>query len=259
MKLLKFKPTTNSQRHKITIQKSLLSKNNRILKKKILCVHFFKGRSSTTGHITVRHKGGGVKRLFRIIRFSNEEVKGIVITNMYDPNRNAFISLVFDLEKRLFLKVLSTNLVFPGAFFLSSYKKSKIHLGMRTVLKNIPTGAIFHSLSLSRKTCSVYSRAAGTFCQIVQKKEKKIKLKLPSGKIIIVPDKSLGTIGRVSNLKAKLEIIGKAGTNRLNGIRPTVRGIAMNPVDHPHGGRTNGGMHWTTPWGISTKGKKTKN
>jgi large subunit ribosomal protein L2 len=253
MKLLKLNPITNSQRHQLILQKNILSKNNRLSKKNLINNHSFCGRSSNNGRITVRHKGGGIKHLFRIIRFSNENSKGIVLANMYDPNRNAFISLIFDLEKKNFFQILSTNLVLSGALFSTSLKNAELRLGFRSTMKNIPTGSVFHSLSLNKKEDTKYARAAGNFCQILQKKKEYSNIKLPSGKIIKVSINSMGTIGILSNVRSQAVVIGNAGKNRRRGIRPTVRGIAMNPVDHPHGGRTNGGIHWVTPWGKPTK------
>jgi large subunit ribosomal protein L2 len=124
-------------------------------------------------------------------------------------------------------------------------------------MSQIPAGSIIHSISLDYKKESSLVRSAGTFCQIVQKSLNQIKIKLPSGSVISCPSTSFATLGSVSNFQHNLTLIGKAGKNRLLGKRPSVRGIAMNPVDHPHGGRTNGGMPSVTPWGIPTKGKPT--
>ena len=124
-------------------------------------------------------------------------------------------------------------------------------------LKSVPPGSIIHSLSVSSIKNAQYIRSAGTFGQLIQKDLQHCKIKLPSGQIITVPLDSYVTLGIVSNFQHNLTYIGKAGRNRLNGIRPTVRGVAMNPVDHPHGGRTNGGRPSVTPWGIPTKGMPT--
>jgi len=257
MKLIKLKPTSNGRRHQLNIQKNLLSKKNKLVKTIVKGIHSFSGRSSVTGRITVRHKGGAVKHLFRLISFSNKTSNGIVVVIMYDPARNAFISLNFDLEKKIFYKTLSTTSVLPGSLIYCGLQKPDLKLGCRTTLKNIPTGSIFHSLSLNPKLLTKYARSAGTSCQLIQKSIKTSKVRLPSGVVLDVPTNSFGTIGVVSNAEHSLVCIGKAGRNRLKGIRPCVRGIAMNPVDHPHGGRTNGGQHWVTPWGIPTKGKPT--
>ena len=175
----------------------------------------------------------------------------------HDPFRNSFISLVFDFKTSLFFNILSTSKLMPGSVVLTTNKKSDLNLGYRILLQNIPTGSIFHSLSL--KNTIKYARSAGTACQLIQKLANNCKVKLPSGVIIDVDAQSFGTLGSISNSQQNLISIGKAGKNRLKGIRPTVRGIAMNPVDHPHGGRTNGGRPSVTPWGIPTKGKPTVN
>ena len=248
----------NSTRNKIKIFKFLLSKINKINKNNVKGFHSFQGRSSKNGKITVRHKGGRVKRLFRHLNFSNKEFKGIIITTMYDPNRSSFISLVFDFKKKQFFKTLTTNFSLPGSLIICTVKKIDLKLGYRTPIYNIPTGSLFHSLNLSNRTSTQIARSAGSYCQLVQKNLKTSKIKIPSGKFIEILNKfSYGTLGVVSNSINRTIRVGKAGINRLKGKRPTVRGIAMNPVDHPHGGRANGGIHWKTPWGISTKGKKT--
>jgi len=254
----KVKTTNNSNRNKIKIFKFLLSKTNKIDKTNTKGFHSFQGRSSKNGKITVRHKGGRVKRLFRLLNFGNKDFKGIVITTMYDPNRSSFISLIFDLKKKIFFKNLTTNFLIPGSLIICTIKKIDLKLGYRIPLYNIPTGSIFHSLNLSNKNKTQIARSAGSYCQLIQKNFTTSKIKIPSGKYIEVLNKfSYGTLGIVSNLINRTIRLGKAGINRLKGRRPTIRGIAMNPVDHPHGGRTNGGIHWKTPWGISTKGKKT--
>ena len=139
------------------------------------------------------------------------------------------------------------------------YKKKKIpdinelKLGYRTKIKNIPAGSVIHSLTINDNLKTQYIRSAGTFGQIVQRGLTKAKIKLPSKKIIEISVNNYATIGVMSNLVDNQRYIGKAGTNRLLGKRPTVSGIAMNPVDHPHGGRSNGGIPSVTPWGLPTK------
>jgi len=258
MKLIKLKPVTNGQRHQINLQKNLLSKTNKLFKSSILGFKQFSGRSVSNGRITVWHKGGACKSNFRKINFSNTEFESIVICIMYDPKRNSFVSLNFDLQKKIFFRTISTNFVYPGSL-VSCYKTpEELSLGNRTLINNIPTGSLVHSLTSvknSQKTC--FARAAGTFCQIIQKGVLMNKVRLPSGLILTVPKESYATLGVVSNAQHNSIYLGKAGRNRLKGIRPCVRGIAMNPVDHPHGGRTNGGRPSVTPWGIPTKGKPT--
>jgi large subunit ribosomal protein L2 len=254
----KFKVVINSNRNKIKIFKNLLSKINKINKKSITGFHSFQGRSSQTGRITVRHKGGRIKRLFRNLNFDNKKFKGIVLTTMYDPNRSSFISLVFDFQKKFFFKTLTTNFSVPGSLILCTDKKIDLKLGYRIPISNIPTGSLFHSLNLSSTNNIQIAKSAGSYCQLLQKNLKTCKIKIPSGKCIEILNKfSYGTLGILSNSSHRNVKLGKAGINRLKGRRPGVRGIAMNPVDHPHGGRTNGGIHWKTPWGVPTKGKLT--
>ncbi len=257
MKLKKLNPTTSGTRFQINIQKNLLSKTNKLLKACSRGIKRFSGRSLTNGRITVWHKGGGSKKRFRSIITNNDEFIGIVLSVMYDPFRNSFVSFVFDFKTFLFFNILSTAKLLPGSIVLTTNKKSDLNLGYRILLQNIPTGSVFHSLSLGNTI--KYARSAGTFCQLIQKLATNCKVKLPSGVVIDVDTNSFGTLGSISNPQQNLISIGKAGKNRRKGIRPTVRGIAMNPVDHPHGGRTNGGRPSVTPWGIPTKGKPTVN
>jgi large subunit ribosomal protein L2 len=259
MILKKLKPVSNSSRHSLLLLKSLLCKNNKTLKTLKKGIKKNSGRSSITGRITVRHQGGGVKRVFRDVNFTNNRFFAIVISILYDPKRSAFISLNFDINKKLFFYSINTNYIFPGSFICCDSKNIDLKLGFRTVLKNIPTGSVINCLSFSKlKNQKInFIRSAGTFGQIVQKNFLFSKIKLPSNQIIEVPTSSFATIGSVSNNLQKFIVFGKAGRRRLLGNRPSVRGIAMNPVDHPHGGRTNGGRPSVTPWGIPTKGKPT--
>lgn len=256
MKLKKLNPITNGTRHTVKIQKNLLSKSNRLVRSILSKNNNSNGRSSVNGRITVWHKGGGVKNLYRNIDFSknNGNKNSIVITSCYDPNRNSFINLNFELKQKEFFFNIAPNSVFPGSLIKNSANTNELRLGFRTMIKNIPTGSIIHNLTINNSLKSQYIRSAGTFGQIVQCGLKKAKIKLPSKAIIEVSVENYATIGVISNPQSNLTTIGKAGVNRRLGIRPTVRGIAMNPVDHPHGGRTNGGMPSVSPWGIPTKG-----
>jgi large subunit ribosomal protein L2 len=258
MRLIKLKPNTPGTRHTIKIDKSLLLKNNFLFKNLKQSKHRFVGRSSTTGRITVRHKGSGHKKLYRALDFFNEEKTGLAIAVSYDPNRSSFISLNFDLNKKSFYTIVAPDYVFSG--FISSCSKqfTALKFGYRTTVQNIPTGSIISNISLDFNLNSKYARAAGTSCQIIQKTINFSKIRLPSGKVVEISNGSFATLGVNSNAQHNLTCIGKAGKNRLKGIRPSVRGIAMNPVDHPHGGRTNSGFVYVTPWGIPTKGFKTR-
>lgn len=257
MELIKLKPYTNGTRHQLNLKKNLLSKNNKIIKTLIIGSKSNSGRSSNTGHITVRHKGNGCKKNYRLINFFNTNYFSLIISTFYDPNRSSFISLNYDLQKKIFFNTLATECVLPGSIVTCNNEGSDLRLGCRMSLKSIPPGSLVHSISEGLNIKSKFIRAAGTFCQIIQKDFTQCKLKFPSGEIVTVSVNAFATIGVVSNFKHNLVIIGKAGRNRLKGIRPSTRGIAMNPVDHPHGGRSNGGKPSVTPWGIPTKGKPT--
>jgi len=173
---------------------------------------------------------------------------------MYSSSHNSFISLNYDILTKSFFKTISTNKVYPGTILISNIKFNEHYIGYRMQLKFLPVGSIVHLIGTNNN--NLYSCSAGTFSQLIEKK-KNCKIRLPSGKVILVSENLFATLGVVSNLKYKSVVFGKAGRKRLLGVRPSVRGIAMNPVDHPHGGRTNGGMIPVTPWGIPTKGKPT--
>jgi len=255
MQIFKSKPYTSGVRHYINIKKNLLSKTNNLFKQTITGFKRFRGRSSTTGRITVRHMGGGCKKKFRELKLTDTPTTSIVTAVMHDPLRSSFVSLNFDLETQIFFRTLATNGVGPGVLQKCGTKDIELKLGNRTMLKNIPTGSILHSLSIGSN--AKFVRSAGLFFQIIQKTSDSCKIRLPSGFVKEVSNESYGTLGSVSNFQHNLISIGKAGRSRWLGIRPSVRGIAMNPVDHPHGGRTNGGRPSVTPWGIPTKGKPT--
>jgi len=256
MFIKKSSPFNNSSRHKLRLTKNLLAKNSKFIKQIKKGLKNVSGRSTATGRITTRHNGGGVKKNYRFINFSNNNAANLVLSTIYDPNRSSFVSINYDLVSKQFCNTLSTHFIYPGSLIICSKNINELKLGYRTLLKNVPTGSIIHNISYNSSSGTLI-RAAGTFGQIVQKTEKSCKIKLPSGNIKEFSIKTYATLGVVSNLQNNLTVIGKAGTNRLLGKRPSVRGIAMNPVDHPHGGRTNGGMPSVTPWGKPTKGKPT--
>lgn len=218
----------------------------------------FYGRSSNTGHITVRHKGGGVKKKYKNIFNNKINSIFIVLAILYDQNRKAFVSIIFNPFLKLLKFSLTTYQQCVGSIIESRNKSYSNKVGNIICLKQIPTGSIVNSISYKKKS-SVFIKAAGTYGQIIQKTLKNIKIKLPSSKILVINNLSNWAIlGSVSNTDQNSIILGKAGRSRLLNKRPSVRGIAMNPVDHPHGGRTNGGRHPVSPWGKLTKGVKTK-
>lgn len=258
MSLKKIKGPTAGTRHKISIKKNLLVKNNKILKTLLFKKHTISGRSSITGRITVFHRGSGCKRLYRKINFLNSISKSVIVGVFYDPNRSAFIALNFDLLKKTFYNTIAIECAYPGSLIDCQKKLNEFRIGYRTLLTKIPSGAPINNISLSENSYAQYGRAAGTECILLQKSYLNSHIRLPSGKIIELSTAAFASVGKVTNKLHGQTYLGKAGTNRLRGKRPIVRGIAMNPVDHPHGGRTNGGMHWVTPWGIPTKGHHTK-
>jgi large subunit ribosomal protein L2 len=255
MKIIKSKPITNGTRHQINLTKSILSKNNRL--DKINSEKFFRsyGRSKNTGRITSWHRGGGSKSLYKKINFLNKNQNFISISTQYDSFRTAFTSLNFDLKSKTFFRTLSTNNVCPGSLLTCNKTFKDLKLGDRTQVKNVPAGSLINNLSKDNESEGKFIRSAGTCGQIVQLGLFTAKVKLPSGHVLNISTNSFVTVGSLSNNQNNLKVLGKAGKNRILGRRPIVRGIAMNPVDHPHGGRTNGGIPSVTPWGLPTKCK----
>jgi large subunit ribosomal protein L2 len=253
MNLVRLKPITNGTRHQVNIEKSLLSKNNNIVKNLRYRINSAHGRSPQTGHITAWHRGGGHKKLYRLLENPNRSNVSVVVTTSYDPYRTSFISLNFDLLKKKFFQTITTDLIYPGAIIGCRPESPEYRLGFRTQVKNIPAGSFIHNISISKKKMPEYARAAGTTAQIIQNNDESIKIKLPSHQVVEIPKTSYATIGSVSNSLNNMTKLGKAGRNRNKGRRPHVRGIAMNPVDHPHGGKANGGVPSKTPWGLPTK------
>ena len=219
------------------------------------------GGRNCYGRITVRHRGGGHKRKYRIIDFKRDKwgVPAKVIAIEYDPNRTARIALLqyADGEKRyiiapLGLKVGDTVMSGPDA---------EIKVGNALPLEKIPVGTLIHNVELTPGKGGQIARAAGTAAVLLAKEGKYALVRLPSNEIRMIPLKCMATIGQVGNVEHENIVIGKAGRNRWLGWRPTVRGTAMNPVDHPHGGgegRSHPGRHPVTPWGQPTKGYKTR-
>ncbi len=255
MKLIYSNPTTNGSRHHVKIDKSVLLKDIKTFKNTVKGFKKSNGRSSITGHITSWHRGGGSKRLYRNIQLTNEPSNAVVIGVSYDPNRSAFISTNFDLKNKKFFNTIAINSVYPGTLLKFTKNITELKLGFRGQILRMPMGTVINNISYNKNSPSKFVRAAGTSAQIIQIDDNYAKLKLPSNSIIRVSSKAYATIGTVSNRSHYLITLGKAGRNRHLNRRPIVRGIAMNPVDHPHGGRTNGGRPSVTPWGLPTKGK----
>ena len=218
------------------------------------------GRNNT-GRITCRHKGGGVKKAYRIIDFKREKfgVPGTVKTIEYDPNRNVRISLVFyaDGEKRYILTPEGLNV---GDVIVSGVE-APVQTGNALPLDVIPLGTIVHNIELEPGRGGKMVRSAGNSAQVMAKEGNYVTVKLPSGEMRMVRKECMATIGSLGNSEFKNLKIGKAGRKRYMGIRPTVRGVTMNPCDHPHGGgegKTGPGGHPKTPWGKPALGYKTR-
>jgi large subunit ribosomal protein L2 len=220
------------------------------------------GGRNNYGRITSRRRGGGNKQRYRIIDFKRNkfDIPAKVATIEYDPNRSARIALLHyaDGEKRY---ILAANGMKVGDQIIAS-EKADIKTGNALPLAKIPQGTIVHNIELFPGKGGQMARSAGTYAQLVAKEGKYALLRLPSGEVRKVLVTNMATIGQVGNLEYEKIRIGKAGRNRWLGKRPEVRGVAMNPVDHPLGGgegRSSGGRHPVTPWGKPTKGYKTRN
>ncbi len=219
------------------------------------------GGRNNLGHITAYHRGGGHKRKYRVVDFLREKVNipAKVASLEYDPNRSANLALLHytDGEKRY---ILAPHRLKVGDQVVAS-EAADIRPGNHLSLRNIPLGTIIHNLELKIGKGGQLIRSAGSYGQLMAKEGNYALIRMPSGEDRLVHLNCRATIGQVGNLDHASEAIGKAGRKRWMGRRPITRGVAMNPVDHPHGGgegKTSGGRHPVTPWGIPTKGKKTR-
>ncbi len=218
------------------------------------------GGRNNTGRITVRHIGGGHKRRYRLIDFRRDKlgVPGTIAAVAYDPNRTARIALVVyrDGERRYILQ--PAGLVVGDAVLASN--QADIRPGNSMELEAVPLGTFVHNVELTLGRGGQMCRSAGCFAQVMAKEGGYVLLRLPSGELRKVWAKNRATIGQVGNIDHENIVVGKAGRSRWKGIRPTVRGTAMNPVDHPHGGGEGRakGRHPVTPWGMPTKGYRTR-
>lgn len=264
MKLKLLKSTSPGRRHQINIEKNTLSKNSKLLKTSIKSKKQCKGRSNTHGKITAWHRGGGKKLLVRLIDDTDDEKIGLVVATQYDSSKNSFTNLNFDLVSKRFYHELAVENLTSGMISAINTSEPELRLGLRTSLYNIPLGLLVNNISSGKNSKAKYIKAAGTYGQLIKLDLKNAHIKMPSGKTICLKKDSSANLGIISNKNQRKTILGKAGRNRLLGRRSIVRGIAMNPVDHPHGGRTNGGRPSVTPWGLPTKSgfrlkKKNKN
>lgn len=214
------------------------------------------------GRITVRRRGGGHKRRYRIVDFNRDKlgIPAKVASIEYDPNRSARIALLHyaDGEKRYILAPLGLQV----GDILSSGPDAEIKVGNALPLEKIPLGTSIHNVEMIPGKGGQLARSAGTTAQLIDREGKYARIRLPSGEIRLVFVQCMATIGQVGNVDYTNISIGKAGRSRWVGRRPKVRGVAMNPIDHPHGGgegKSSGGRHPVTPWGVTTKGYKTRN
>ncbi|MCP4700620.1 MAG: 50S ribosomal protein L2 [Gammaproteobacteria bacterium] len=259
MPLIKTKPTSPGRRFVVKVVTPELHKGEPyapLLRKKTS-----KGGRNNNGRITVRHRGGGHKKHYRIVDFkrNKDDVPGKVERLEYDPNRSAHLALILyaDGERRY---IIAPKGVSAGSDILSG-SHVPIKPGNCLPLRNIPIGSTIHCVELKPAKGAQLARSAGTSTQLVAREGQYATLRLRSGEIRKVPVECRATIGEAGNAEHGLRSLGKAGASRWRGIRPTVRGVVMNPVDHPHGGgegRSSGGRHPVSPWGFPTKGAKTR-
>jgi large subunit ribosomal protein L2 len=259
MSLKKYVPVTPSSRELVLVDKSSLWKGRP--EKKLTFGLSKTGGRNNYGRITTRHIGGGHKKLYRIIDFSRKKVdiEAVVERIEYDPNRTAFIALIVYADGERSYIICPDGLK-EGDSIVSG-KQSDIKVGNALPFLYIPVGTIVHNIEIKPGTGGKLATTAGSYAQLVSKDGGYAQIRMNSGEIRLVSVDSYATIGYVSNLDHKNVNYGKAGRKRWLGVRPTVRGVAMNPIDHPHGGgegRTSGGRHPVTPWGKPTKGKKTR-
>lgn len=259
MALKSFKPNTPSQRQLVIVDRSALYKGKPV---KALTEGLTKsGGRNNAGRITSRHRGGGHKRSYRLIDFKRNkfDVTATVERIEYDPNRTAFIALI-KYEDGELAYILAPQRLDVGDKVISS-KSADIKPGNTMPLQAMPVGTIVHNVELKPGKGGQIARSAGTYVQYVGRDQGYAIIRLGSGETRLVHGSCLATVGAVSNPDNSNTNTGKAGRSRWLGKRPSVRGVAMNPVDHPHGGgegRTSGGRHPVTPWGKPTKGKRTR-
>ncbi|WP_432468491.1 50S ribosomal protein L2 [Agarivorans sp. Z349TD_8] len=260
MAIVKCKPTSAGRRHVVKVVNTDLHKGKPYAP--LLESKSKSGGRNNRGVITVRHIGGGHKQHYRLIDFKRNDKDGIpakVERLEYDPNRSAHIALVLyaDGERRY---ILAPKGVKAEAKLMSGVD-APIETGNCLPMRNIPVGSTVHAVELKPGKGAQLARSAGAYAQIIARDGAYVTLRLRSGEMRKVLSDCRATLGEVGNGEHMLRKLGKAGATRWRGVRPTVRGVVMNPVDHPHGGgegRTSGGRHPVTPWGVPTKGYKTR-
>src|SRR5215469_10185149 len=259
MPVKKYRPTSPGRRFVTTMDFSELSKVEP--EKSLVEVRKKHSGRNNNGHITVRHKGGGTRKQYRIIDFKRgkDGIPAKVATVEYDPNRSARIALLHykDGEKRYILAPLGLKV----GDVVESGSGADIKPGNCLPIKNIPVGTVIHNIELRPGQGGKLVRSAGVSAQLMAKENEYSQVRMPSGEVRMIHIECRATIGQLGNVEHENQVIGKAGRSRHLGKRPAVRGIAMNPVDHPHGGgeaRSTSGRPPTTPWGQMKMGKKTR-
>ena len=259
MALKSYNPRTPSQRQLVRVDRSELHKGKPV---KNLTEGLTKsGGRNNTGRITSWHRGGGHKRRYRLVDFKRRQTGVAVVERLeYDPNRTAFIALIKYEGSGELSYILAPQRLAVGDM-IESGRDADIKPGNALPLGSIPVGTIVHNVELQPGRGGQIARSAGSYVQIVGRDSGYAQVRLNSGEVRLVRQECMATIGAVSNPDHSNQNMGKAGRMRWKGRRPHVRGVVMNPVDHPHGGgegRTSGGRHPVTPWGKPTKGKRTR-
>jgi large subunit ribosomal protein L2 len=255
-----FKPKTPGTRFKVILNYKKLSKNK--IEKYLLGVVHNKGGRNNLGRVTVQHQGGGLKNRYRKILFKRFEFLGTVVSFEYDPNRTAFLAKIFCMPKNIYTYILAPKDLNIGDTIESGVNISNFNVGSTTTLRNIPIGSLIHNIEIKPNKGGQLVRSAGSFAQLIEKiSNKYARVRLRSGEQRLINLNCYASLGVLDNGDHNLIRVGKAGKNRWLGIRPTVRGVAKNPVDHPHGGgqgKTSGGRPSVTPKGLPTKGQPTR-
>jgi large subunit ribosomal protein L2 len=259
MAIVKCKPTSPGRRHLVKVVNNDLHKGKPFAA--LLESKSKSGGRNNGGRITVRHIGGGHKQHYRIVDFKRNKdgIPAKVERLEYDPNRSANIALVLyaDGERRY---ILAPKGLVAGDQIISG-EDASIKVGNCLPMRNIPVGTTVHAVEMKPAKGAQIARSAGAYSQIVARDGAYVTLRLRSGEMRKIPTECRATIGEVGNAEHMLRQLGKAGATRWRGVRPTVRGVVMNPVDHPHGGgegKSSGGRHPVSPWGVPTKGYKTR-
>lgn len=257
--LKKFKPTSPSLREMVIVSGD--TTRGVAPHKSLLAPKKSKAGRNSQGRITVRHHGGGVKQKYRLIDFKRNklDIPATVQTIEHDPNRTCNIALICYADGVKAYVIAPVGMKVGDVIIASD--SADIKAGNAKLLRDIPIGTLVHNVELKPGAGGQMARSAGAYAQLMAKEGEFALLRLPSGELRRVKSDCRATIGQVGRIEHELENIGKAGKNRHRGIRPAVRGVVMNPVDHPHGGgegRTSGGRHPVSPWGLATRGYKTR-